>query len=63
MVGNDEDHNKSRRPGAEERRWSSTSLENFERNKVWMLVEPSHDVNVIRTKWVLKTNRGRMVRL
>jgi hypothetical protein len=50
MVDNDEDHDKSRRPDAEERGWSSTSLENFERNKVWMLVEPSHDVNVIGTK-------------
>jgi DNA-binding transcriptional ArsR family regulator len=25
-------------------------LENFERNKVWTLVEPPHDVNVIGTK-------------
>jgi hypothetical protein len=38
-------------------------LENFERNQVWTLVEPPRDVNVIETKWVLKTNRGRMVRL
>jgi hypothetical protein len=38
-------------------------LENFERNKVWMLVDPPRDMNVIGTKWVLKTNRGRMVRL
>jgi hypothetical protein len=29
-------------------------LENFERNKVWTLVEPSRDVNVIGTKWVFK---------
>jgi hypothetical protein len=39
-------------------------LENFERNQVWMLVDPPRDVNVIGTKWVFfKTNRGRMVRL
>jgi hypothetical protein len=25
-------------------------LENFERNQVWTLVEPPHDVNVIGTK-------------
>jgi hypothetical protein len=25
-------------------------LENFERNQVWTLVEPPHDVNVIETK-------------
>jgi hypothetical protein len=30
-------------------------LENFERNQVLTLVEPPHDVNVIGTKWVLKT--------
>jgi hypothetical protein len=29
-------------------------LENFERNQVWTLVEPSRDVNVIGTKWVFK---------
>jgi hypothetical protein len=29
-------------------------LENFERNQVWTLVEPLHDVNVIGTKWVFK---------
>jgi hypothetical protein len=29
-------------------------LENFERNQVWTLVEPPHDVNVIGTKWVFK---------
>jgi hypothetical protein len=33
-------------------------LENFERNKVWTLVEPSHDVNVIGTKWVFKNKWG-----
>jgi hypothetical protein len=38
-------------------------LENFERNQVWMLVDPPRDMNVIGTKWVLKTDRGRMVRL
>jgi hypothetical protein len=39
-------------------------LENFERNQVWTLVEPPHDVNVIGTRWVFnETNRGRMVRL
>jgi hypothetical protein len=25
-------------------------LENFERNQVWILIDPSRDVNVIRTK-------------
>jgi hypothetical protein len=38
-------------------------LENFERNKVWTLVDPSRDVNVIGTKWVFKNKHGGMVRL
>jgi hypothetical protein len=29
-------------------------LGNFERNHVWTLVEPPHDVNLIETKWVFK---------
>jgi hypothetical protein len=29
-------------------------LENFERNQVWTLVEPSRYVNVIGTKWIFK---------
>jgi hypothetical protein len=29
-------------------------LENFERNQVWILVEPPRDVNVIGTKWIFK---------
>jgi hypothetical protein len=29
-------------------------LENFERNQVWILVEPRRDVNVIGTKWIFK---------
>jgi hypothetical protein len=29
-------------------------LENFERNQVWTLVDPSRDVNIIGTKWVFK---------
>jgi hypothetical protein len=33
-------------------------LDNFERNQVWTLVDPPRDVNVIETKWSLKTNRG-----
>jgi hypothetical protein len=33
-------------------------LENFERNQVWTLVEPPHDVNVIGTKGVLKNKQG-----
>jgi hypothetical protein len=33
-------------------------LENFERNQVWTLVEPTRDVNVIGIKWVLKNKRG-----
>jgi hypothetical protein len=33
-------------------------LENFERNHVWTLVEPPHDVNVIGTKWVFKNKPG-----
>jgi hypothetical protein len=40
-------------------------LENFERNQVWMLVEPPHDMNVIGTKWVLKNKQredGEVVR-
>jgi hypothetical protein len=40
-------------------------LENFERNQVWTLVEPPHDVNMIGTKWVLKNKQrkdGEVVR-
>jgi hypothetical protein len=33
-------------------------LENFESNKVWTLVEPPRDVNVIGTKWVFKNKLG-----
>jgi hypothetical protein len=33
-------------------------LENFERNKVWTLVDPLRDVNVIGTKWVFKNKHG-----
>jgi hypothetical protein len=33
-------------------------LENFERNQVWTLVNPSRDVNVIGTKWVFKNKQG-----
>jgi hypothetical protein len=33
-------------------------LENFERNQVWTLVEPSRDVNVIGTKWGFKNKPG-----
>jgi hypothetical protein len=38
-------------------------LENFERNQVWTLIDPPRDVNVIGSKWFLKINRGRIVRL
>jgi hypothetical protein len=40
-------------------------LENFEKNQVWTLVEPPHDVNVIGTKWVFKNKQeedGEVVR-
>jgi hypothetical protein len=40
-------------------------LENFEKNQVWNLVEPPHDVNVIGTKWVFKNKQvenGEVVR-
>jgi hypothetical protein len=40
-------------------------LENFERNQVWILVEPPRDVNMIRTKWVFKNKQredGEIVR-
>jgi hypothetical protein len=33
-------------------------LENFERNQVWTLVDPSRDVNAIGTKWVFKNKQG-----
>jgi hypothetical protein len=33
-------------------------LENFERNHIWTLVEPSRDVNVIGTKWAFKNKQG-----
>jgi hypothetical protein len=32
-------------------------LENFERNQVWTLVKPPHDVNVIGTKWIFKNKQ------
>jgi hypothetical protein len=38
-------------------------LENFERNQIWILVEPPRDVNVIGIKCVFKNKHGRMVRL
>jgi hypothetical protein len=40
-------------------------LENFERNQVWTLVDPSRDMNVIETKWVFKNKHeedGEVVR-
>jgi hypothetical protein len=33
-------------------------LENFGRKKVWTLVEPHRDVNVIGTKWVFRNKQG-----
>jgi hypothetical protein len=33
-------------------------LEKFERNQVWILVDPLRDVNVIGTKWVFKNKHG-----
>jgi hypothetical protein len=33
-------------------------LDNFERNQVWTLVEPPHDMNVIGTKCVFKNKQG-----
>jgi hypothetical protein len=33
-------------------------LENFERNRVWTLVDPPHGVNVIGTKWMFKNKQG-----
>src|SRR6185312_3136838 len=33
-------------------------LENFERNQVWVLVEPPPACNPIRTKWVFKNKQG-----
>ena len=33
-------------------------LENFERNQVWKLVDPPHDVNIIGTKWIFKNKQG-----
>jgi hypothetical protein len=38
-------------------------LENFERNQVWILVEPPRYVNVIGIKWIFLNKHGRMVRL
>jgi hypothetical protein len=38
-------------------------LENFERNQVWSFIEPSRDVNVIRTKYGFKNKQGGMMRL
>jgi hypothetical protein len=34
-------------------------LENFERNQVWILVDPPRDVNVIGTKCVFKNKQGK----
>jgi hypothetical protein len=33
-------------------------LENFERNQVWILVDPPRDMNVIGTKCVFKNKQG-----
>jgi hypothetical protein len=33
-------------------------LDNFERNQVWILVDPSRDVNVIGSKWGFKNKQG-----
>jgi hypothetical protein len=33
-------------------------LENFERNQVWTLVEPSRYMNAIGIKWIFKNKRG-----
>ena len=33
-------------------------LENFERNKVWSLVEPPRGHNIIGTKWVFKNKQS-----
>jgi hypothetical protein len=33
-------------------------LENFERNQVWILVDPPSGVNVIGSKWVFKNKQG-----
>jgi len=33
-------------------------LENFERNQVWVLVEPPPDCHPIGTKWVFKNKQG-----
>jgi hypothetical protein len=33
-------------------------LENSQRNQVWTLFVPPHDVNVIGTKWVFKNKQG-----
>jgi hypothetical protein len=34
-------------------------LDNFERNQVWTLVDPSRDVNVVGIKWVFKNKQGK----
>jgi hypothetical protein len=33
-------------------------LENFERNQVWILIDPPRDVNDIGIKWVFKNKQG-----
>jgi hypothetical protein len=33
-------------------------LQNFERNRVWTLIEPPRDMNIIRTKCVFKNKQG-----
>ena len=33
-------------------------LENFERNRVWVLVEPPPNCHPIGTKWVFKNKQG-----
>jgi hypothetical protein len=46
--------------------WVNTmheELENFERNQVWILVDPPHGVNVIAPNGCSRTNKGRTVRL
>jgi hypothetical protein len=38
-------------------------LENFERNQVCTLVDPSQGVNVIGTKWAFKNKQGEDVKV
>jgi hypothetical protein len=43
--------------------WMHKELENFERNQVWVLVDPPQGVSRLGQNWCERTKRGRKVKL